>query len=278
MSIRNGIRASLAVTVIMLAGFSTGVGVVSAHQHQGKATAALKLKNAGYLTVGTDATYPPMESYDTSSHAFLGADIDLGNALAKAMGLKGAKFVNNTFSTIILSLGRGNFDVIMSSMNDTPDRAKQIFFVDYMRASEGIVVRSGSGIHANSYSALCGKTVTVQDGTTEASGMEAANKTCKSKISIKKFPGDTAAYQAFAAHKSDAYTTDLPVAALYVKQSHGQLVLAGKPFGAGQDYGIGVPKNNSGLRNALKSALGKVRASGQYKSILTKWGVGGATI
>jgi polar amino acid transport system substrate-binding protein len=278
MSLGSYVRASLSVTVIALAGFSTGLGVASAHQHQGKATAALKLKNAGYLTVGTDASYPPMESVDTASHTFLGADIDLATAFAKAMGLKGAKFVNTTFTSLTLALARGNFDVIMSSMNDTPDREKQIAFVDYMRASEGIVVRKGSGIHANGYSAMCGKTVAVQDGTTEASGMETANKTCKNKITIKKYSLDTAAYQAFAVRKADAYSTDLPVAALYVKLSHGQLVLAGKPFGAGQDYGIGLPKSNSALRQALKTALGKVRASGQYKTILAKWGVGGATL
>jgi len=276
MSIRLGFGASLASLTLVLAGLVSGPGSASAQHRSATHAAALKLKNAGYLTVGTDATYPPMESYDSAAHQYVGADIDLANALAKAMGLKGAKIVNHTFDTIILSLQKGDYDVIMSSMNDTPDRAKQIAFVDYMRASEAILVRASSGIHANSYSGMCGHSVAVEDGTTEAFGLDAANKKCSNKIDIKKYPQDTAAYQAFALHKADAYSGDLPVAALYAKNSHGQIVLAGKPFAAGQDYGIGLLKNNPGLKAALVSALRKIRSNGSYSKILSKWGVGGA--
>jgi polar amino acid transport system substrate-binding protein len=239
--------------------------------------AAVKLINAGYLTVGTDATYPPMESSAVNRPGtYIGADIDLANALAKAMGLKGAKIVNNTFDTIIPALQRKKFDVIISSMNDTPARAQVINFVDYMRASEAIVVKSSSGIHANSFLGVCGHSVAVETGTVELDGLNTANKSCKSKITIKPFKLDTDAFQAFVSGHAEAYTGDLPVAAYYVKQHEGSLRLAGKPFGAGENYGIGILKSNPGLKGALVRALAKIRASGQYNRILSKWGVGGA--
>jgi polar amino acid transport system substrate-binding protein len=275
MALRSRILAVLAVCSLALgAGTANASRVV---QHQAQAGNPLHLINAGWLTVGSDTTYPPMEAADPNHPGqFVGADVDLAQALAKAMGLKGAHIVNNTYDTIIPALQRHRFDVIMSSMNDTPARAKVIAFVDYMRASEGILVKTSSSIHANSYSGMCGHTVAVESGTTELDGLNAANKTCKSKIDIKQFAKDTDAYNAFASGHAEAYTGDLPVVALYVKNGHGQLRMAGKPFGAGENYGIGLLKGNSALKTALKHALTKIRASGQYARILKHWGVGGA--
>lgn len=241
-----------------------------------KSTTALKLISPGYLTVGSDTTYPPMESADPNHPGqYVGADIDLAQALAKAMGLKGAKIKNNSFDTIIPALQRKNFDVIMSSMNDTPERAKVIAFVNYMRSSQAILVRKSSGIHADSYAQVCGKTVAVQSGTTELDGLLKAN-TGSCKITIKQFKADTDAFQAFNAGHADAYTGDLPVVALYAKEHSSKFVEAGKPFAAGEDYGIGLLKTNPGLKQALQSALDTIKTNGQYKQILDKWGVGGA--
>src|SRR5579864_6765410 len=106
MSVRSVVGTCLAVVALTVDGFGAGAGTANAQRHSARHAAALKLKNPGYLTVGSDTTYPPMESYDTSTRQYVGADIDLANALAKAMGLKGAKIVNNTFNTIILALQR----------------------------------------------------------------------------------------------------------------------------------------------------------------------------
>jgi len=207
----------------------------------------------------------------------VGADVDLGNALARVMGLKGAKFVSNDFNTIIPSmLIRHKFDVIMSSMNDNPERRKSVLFVDYMRSSQAILVRSSSSIHGNSYAAVCGHSIAVESGTTELDGLNAQNKKCS--ISIKVFTHDTDAYQAFNSRHTEAYTGDLPVVALYVKNSGGNFRMAGKPFAAGEDYGIAMPRNAFKLRNAISQALRKIRANGQYTRILKKWGVSGGSL
>jgi len=235
----------------------------------------LGLIRAGYLTVGSDTTYPPMESTDPNHPGrYVGADIDLAAALAKAMGLKGALIVNNSFDTIIPALQRRKFDVIMSSMSDTPQRAKVIAFVDYMRGDEAILVKKSSSIRGNSYAAVCGQSISVERGTTELDGLTAQSKKCK--ITIKTFTADTDAYQAFASGHADAYTGDLPVCALYVKKSSA-LRLAGKAFSAGGNYGIGLPKSNHALKSALQHALKKIMKSGLYRQILHTWGVSGAS-
>jgi polar amino acid transport system substrate-binding protein len=197
--------------------------------------------------------------------------------LAHAMGLKGAKIVSNDFNSIIPSMTiRHRFDVIMSSMNDNADRRKLVLFVDYMRSSEAILVRSSSSIRGNSYAAVCGHSVAVESGTTEFEGLVQQAKTCH--ITIKTYTHDTDAYQAFVSRHTEAYTGDLPVVVYYVKKSGGSFRTAGKAFAAGQDYGIAMPKNAYKLRNAISRALRKIRANGQYRQILQKWGVAGGAL
>ncbi len=273
--IRPRLRAAAAVLTLgaLLAG---GIGSAYAGKpaHHLSRHASLHLIRAGYLTVGSDTTYPPMESVNPGTGKYVGADVDLAAALAHAMGLKGAQIVNNTFDTIIPALQRHKFDVIMSSMNDTPQRAQVISFVDYMRASEGIVVHTSSTIHANNYSGFCGHSIAVERGTTELDGLNIAAKHCK--INIKTYTLDTDAFEAFVSGHAEAYTGDLPVAAYYVKQHRSTMRLAGKPISAGEDYGIGLLKGNHALKTALQRALHKIMKNGLYRQILRTWGVGGA--
>jgi polar amino acid transport system substrate-binding protein len=261
-----------ALVVLALSGSAIAWGV-GATQAAGKPN--LHLVQSGYLSVGSDTTYPPMESKDLQHGGYVGADVDLANALAKAMGLKGARIVSTSFDSIIPALQRRNFDVIMSSMNDTPARRKQINFVDYMKlnASEAIVVPKSSSIHGSSYSALCGHSVAVESGTAELADLQTADKSCSKKMTIKQYTHDTDAFQALGAGHVDAYTTDLPVALFYLKQ-HSDLRFAGKAIGSSAKYGIGVQKSNNALRNALVAALKKIHTNGRYAAILKKYGLG----
>jgi polar amino acid transport system substrate-binding protein len=221
-----------------------------------------------------------MESKDLQHGGYKGADVDLANALARAMGLKGARIIPTTFSSIIPALQRRNFDVIMSSMNDTPDRRKQISFVNYMRltAAEAILVPKSSSLHAAGYAGICGHTISVQAGTAELDDLNTANKSCKSKMDIKSYNLDTDSFQALASGHVDAYTTDLPVALFYVKAHSAAIRFAGKPFGSGATYGIGVAKNATALRAALINALHKIHVNGQYVRILKRYGLGGTAL
>lgn len=242
---------------------------------------SLGLISPGVFTVGSDTTYPPMEYKNPNNPSqSVGADVALAGALGKAMGLSGAKIVSAPFDTIITSLKDKRFDAVMSSMNHTPDRAKQVDFVDYMTASVGILVPKSSSIHANNYKALCGKTVSVERGTTELDGLNAANKTCAPKIHILSFTADTDAFQALAAGHSDAYTGDYPVVRHYASDPRygGKYRAAGAAFATGENYGIAIRKGDTALRTAIEKALAKIRASGQYIKILKTWGVSDASL
>lgn len=279
MSYRRRPLVTIAAALTLL-GVIAGNGIAAAstgHVTSVRSSAHLDLVHAGVLSVGADTTYPPMESSDVKHPGqFVGADVDLANALGRAMGLKGARIVVTNFNSIIPSLQRRNFDVIMSSMNDNADRRKQIAFVDYMHlvAAQAILVNKNSSIHAATYAGLCGHSISVESGTTELDGLNAANKSCSKKIDIHSYTADTAAFQAFASGHTEAYTADLPVGLFYVKAHSGAIRFANKAFGTGGYYGIGLLKNAKGLHAALVKALNTIRHNGTYVRILKRWGLG----
>ncbi len=259
------------LTAVMIGGSFSAVAsakqVANAVHHSD-----FKTVHKGQLTIGSDETYPPMESQNTSTGKAVGADVDLGNAIGKQLHLK-VVFMNVTFDSLIPDmLIHHPFDIIMSSMNDTPARRKQgVAFVDYMKGVEAIVVNKSSSIHANGYGQICGDSISVESGTTEEAGLTAANKHCKKKIDIHEYSQDTLAWQAFKSGHVAAYTTDYPVAALYVTENKGSIRLAGKVIKTGQNYGIGMPKKQTSLYKAIHKGLLKVYKSGQYLQILKKY-------
>jgi polar amino acid transport system substrate-binding protein len=271
-------RTTGVLTGVLLCCTLAGSGFAAkAYAHPTGAASNVRLVHPGVLSVGSDTSYPPMESTDVKHPGkFIGADVDLANALARAMGLSGARIVQTSFNSIIPALQRHNFDIIMSSMNDTAVRRKQINFVDYMKlnASEAVLVPRSSSIKLSSYKGLCGHSVSVEAGTVEKDDLTAANKSCGSHaITIKQYTADTDAFQAMASGHADAYTTDLPVALYYNKRFHSAVKFAGKGLGAGGKYGIGVAKSNGPLKAALVKALNKIRHNGQYTRILRKYGL-----
>src|SRR5581483_8924161 len=127
------------------------------------------LKTPGTLTFGTNFGYPPMEMYTgAGANIPTGADVELGQQIAARLHLK-VVFINVTdFGTIIPGLNAHRWDIVLSSMNVTPDRAKLVNFVKYMNVGQSILVRAGNPLHIQTLADLSGKKVAVQNATTEA--------------------------------------------------------------------------------------------------------------
>lgn len=226
------------------------------------------IASKGVLTIAMDATYPPDESIAADGHTIVGFDADLGNALAKELGLK-ANLENIKFDNIIPGLQDGKYDVGLSSFTDTKAREKVVDFVTYFQAGEGFYVKAGSGKKFNGLASLCGHTVSVESGTTEETDATTQSKKCK--VTVLTFPDQNQANLAVSSGRADVGFADSQVVGYIVKQSNGQFEETGKAFEVAP-YGIALPKNN-GMAPVILAALKALMADGQYKSILTKWGI-----
>jgi ABC-type amino acid transport substrate-binding protein len=127
----------------------------------------------GTITFCTDTTYPPMESLDASGKA-VGADIDIANAIMKLWGKKG-DYSTKGFDALIPTLQAKKCDAVISALSDTPERAKQVDFADYVSVGTLIMVKKGNPAAITDLASLAGKTVAVQAATTQKDMLDAEN-------------------------------------------------------------------------------------------------------
>jgi polar amino acid transport system substrate-binding protein len=232
-------------------------------------TSAHTRASAGSLTFCSDITYPPEEFYQGTKPA--GSDIDIGNEVAKRMGMT-AKFANTGFDGIIAALEAKKCDAVISGMNDTPARRKQVNFVDYLSVGQSLMVRKGNPEKIRKLSDLSGKAVSVEVGTTNKDFLDAESKKLKAagkkSIDVVTFPKDTDAANALKTNKVDAYFGDSPVVAYYIGRDK-SFAFAGAPVNP-IPVGIAVRKGDA-LEGKIRGAVSTLYKNGTIKKILAKW-------
>jgi cyclohexadienyl dehydratase len=96
---------------------------------------------AGTLRVGTAGDYKPFTYFDKASGQFSGMDIELGESLGKALGVK-IEFVKTSWPTLMQDFTAGKFDMAMGGISVTLERQKKAFFsVPYMREGKTPIAR-----------------------------------------------------------------------------------------------------------------------------------------
>ncbi len=229
------------------------------------------IKSDSKLVVGTDPTYEPSEFKQGGK--IVGFDVDLGNAIAKKLGLT-AEFQESKFDAILPALGT-RYEIGMSSFTDNPAREKVVDFVTYYNAGTQWASKDASFDPDNA----CGKKVAVQTGTVQdTDDLPAKQKKCAGNaISIQRYDDQAEATNAVVLGKADAVLADSPVMAGAVKKVGGGLSLVGEVYDAAP-YGIAIPKNAGTTKEAILGAVKALVADGTYKAILDKWGVSSGAI
>ncbi len=232
------------------------------------------IKALGTIKIGTDASYAPNEFVGTDGTTVEGMDVDLGNAIAKELGLT-AKFVNSPFDSIIPALQSGKYQLGMSSFTDNKAREKVVDFATYFTAGTTWAVQTGNPLKVNIDSA-CGLKIAVQTGTVQVDDINARSTACtkagKRAITIEKYQLQTDATTAVVSGKDVAMLADSPVTGYAVSQAAGKLQLLGTSYGDAP-YGVAVPKDSGTFKDAILAAIKTLISNGTYTAILTKWGV-----
>jgi polar amino acid transport system substrate-binding protein len=239
--------------------------------------APASISSAGTLVFCSDITYPPEESYKAGTTTPEGSDIDIGSYIAKKMGVK-AEFDNTGFDGIIAALLAKKCDLIISGMNDTPERRKQVFFVDYLKVGQSFMVEKGNPEHITGIDSLAGKSASVETGTTNKDYLDEQSKRLKAAgkkaINVVTFPKDTDAANALKTGKVDAYFGDAPVVAYYIEKDPA-FAIGGTPVNP-ISIGIAIRKGDTELQAAVQKAVDMMYADGTIDTILTRWKLGGA--
>lgn len=233
-----------------------------------------KIKSAGKIVVGTDASYAPNEFIGTDGKTVEGMDVDLFNAVAAKLGLT-AEYQNAGFDTIILGVTGGKYDVGVSSFTINDDRKKEVNMVSYFNAGTQWVTAAGNPKKVDPNNA-CGLTIGVQKSTVQdTDDLPAKSKACtdagKPAITVVAQEKQDQVTADLVSGKTDAMLADSPIGLYAVKQTGGKLEAVGDIYDAAP-YGFVVPKDQADFAQAIADALKAIKADGSYDAALGKWG------
>ncbi|WP_445186692.1 ABC transporter substrate-binding protein [Pseudonocardia sp. Cha107L01] len=226
----------------------------------------------GKLVIGSDASYPPNEFYDTDGQTFVGMDVDLGKAVAQKLGLT-AEFQNSAFGAILLGIGSDKYELGMSSFTINAEREKSVDLVSYFNAGTKAAVLKGNPDHLT-LDDLCGKAVGTQKDTVQEEDVTARSKKCqaegKAPIALTALQAQTDVTLALTSKRIAAMLADSPVVNYAVIQTNGQLEQLGNQYEAAP-YGIALKKGQGDFTKAVQGAVQALIEDGSYGKIVTKW-------
>jgi polar amino acid transport system substrate-binding protein len=232
-----------------------------------------KIKTAGKIVVGVDATYPPNE-FLQGGKTVAGMDVDVFNAVAAKFGVT-VEWQPSAFDSIITGVQGGKYDLGISSFTINAKRKQQVNMVSYFNAGTQWATAAGNpkGVDPNN---ACGKNIAVQKGTTQLEDdIPVKQKACtdagKPKINLLVREKQDQATADVATGKADAMLADSPVVLYAAKQSQGKVVALGSIYDAAP-YGYVVPKAETAFAQAIAKALTTLNSEGGYKAALAKWG------
>ncbi len=239
-----------------------------------------KIKDAGKIVIGTDATYQPNEYLDSDGKTVVGMDVDLFDAVMAKFGIK-TEWVPTGFDQIILGVTSAKYDVGVSSFTVNAEREKQATMVSYFKAGTQWVTQKGNPKNVDPNNA-CGLNIAVQKATVQADeDLPKRSKACtdagKKAINPIVDADQAKVTSAVLTGKADAMLVDLPPAISAVATTSDKLELLGDQYDSAP-YGYVLPKDQTDFGQAIADALKALDADGTYKTILTKWKTEGGAI
>jgi polar amino acid transport system substrate-binding protein len=226
---------------------------------------------SGTLRFCSSINLPPMEFMNPQTRPE-GADIDLGDALAKHLGLKPV-YINMPFAGLIPALLADHCDAIISQLFIKKSRLKVIDEIPYMLSHESVLTKPGAP-KVPDLEALSGEKVATVTGTTATILLDKANESLKAAgkkpIDLVLFPDNTGALQQLQIGEVAAYGVSYEAGRYYAHKLPSQFALAGPPYFE-ISTGIGLRKDETGLNQALTAALATLRQNGTYDRIFKKW-------
>jgi polar amino acid transport system substrate-binding protein len=193
----------------------------------------------------------------------IGFEVEIADAIGRKLD-RPARFVQNQWDGLIPGLQRGNYDMVLSGLEITADRARVVRFSrPYCATHLQLAVRS-DGPELRGLDDLRGRKV----GTLKASLAQRLLE-AHGGIDVVSYDGQINIYEDLANHRLDAALND-HVMALYYVAPMPRLKMVGPPIGR-IEYGIAVRPGDEALLRQIDAALGELIASGELRHILERW-------
>nr|WP_245416315.1 ABC transporter substrate-binding protein [Microvirga sp. 17 mud 1-3] len=226
------------------------------------------------IVVANVPNYPPLEFKDPKTNTLTGLDIDLGNALAKKLGVE-IKWEEISFEQMVSALTTGRADMILSGMSDLPTRRDTLDFVDYLDSGAQFYTTADRKDEFKTLTDLCGKTVGASRRTSFPKEMETWSKTAcegagKPALKIVGTEGSADARTQLRQKRLDAAVQGSETLPYLLNLEPNTYTIVGEPF-TSVYQGMGFSKKDTELRDAVAKAFAEMMKDGTYEAVLKKW-------
>lgn len=221
----------------------------------------------GKLTFGSSGLYRPFNFEDIDGNE-TGFEVELGEAIAKEMGLEPNPVFTQDFGALIEEVNSDRIDIIMGSLTITEERAEAVDFSNPYYTSGPIFYVHKDTDDIETWDDLEGKQV----GVIASSVYEDTVLEHISEDQLSTYQSDTVALQDLAAgtDRLDMVLTDKIVGLVQIEENNLEIKMVGDLLFE-EKIGAAVRKGNQELLDEFNRALEVVIENGTYEELSVKW-------
>lgn len=223
------------------------------------------------LRWGADAEggAPYVEADPNDPSRVVGFEVEIAQILASGLG-RVPRFMQAGFTTLEAAAARGDFDVALNGIEDSPARrARFAVTIPYHQFREVLTVREADAARFRRLSDLRGRRVATL-GATLAYELLSRAQANEGVIPVT-YEDDVHPYSDLALGRVDAVLLDDVIAARRVPQNPG-LMNQTTDIGVGYYVGILAP-GNTALRDRIDEILRQAMRDGRLEAIFRRWGM-----
>ena len=221
------------------------------------------MHESGELGWGADLQggEPYVYESPTQPGVIIGFEVEIAEALARELGVR-AKFHQNDWSNLIPSLERGDFDLALNGLEDTPARRARLRLSrPYFVYGETLAVRRGSQLH--SLAELSGRRIGTLNQTVAQELLQAQH------AEVVLYEGQQEPYLDLSQGRVEGVLLDHVIADRYGCAQPGLSCV--KQDLARGTYVIGMRPSDAELATRVDAALSRLIESGELRRILEHW-------
>ena len=212
---------------------------------------------------------PYVEADPNDPSVLRGFDVEVAGQIAKGLGRK-PQFVQVAFSSIDQSVARGDFEIGMSGVEETPARCAALACtMPYFEFHEVLTVRSEDRNKFTDLASLHGRRVGTLGSTVAYDRVLQAQQ--ENGVMVVSYDDDVHPYQDLREGRLDAVLLDNIIAARSVRRVPG-LYIQPKAVATGHYVGV-LAKENAALRDRINTILKARMRDGTLERIYRSWNI-----
>jgi polar amino acid transport system substrate-binding protein len=260
-------------TLLLATGLAAALLLPAARQADAAALPP-QIAARGTLIAAIVPNYPPLDLRDPATGKLTGFDVELGEAIAKQLGLT-MQWQETNFEEMLAAVKTGRVDIIISGMSDLKSRQDTADFVDYLHSGSQFFTQSARAAEFPDPMALCGKAVGASRRTALVDDIRMfSDASCvpagKPAIRIVGTEGSADARTQLRQGRIDAAMQGGETLPYIMGLEPNTYQPVGEPVRF-TPMAIAVGKDNPLLRDAIADALRKLFADGTYAALAAKW-------